>query len=248
MKFTDYYQVMGVTPTATADEIKTAYRKLARKFHPDVNKEPGTVKRFTDLGEANEVLEDPLRRAAYDKLRAAGWQDGQEMDTPPPQGSERASGPSDDESAQFSDFFQSMFGGQAPGGSRRRSTRSAYQERGDDIHATMSLHLEESYHGGERQFTLQSPMLDEHGVLVNQTRTLTVKIPTGVMQGTQIRLRGQGHPGSGADMNGDLYLEVAFAPHALYRSDGRDILLEVPIAPGRRSSAPRSMFRPWAGR
>jgi curved DNA-binding protein len=232
MIFTDYYRVMGIAPQATPDEIKTAYRKLARTYHPDVNQEPGTVKRFTDIGEANEVLEDPVRRAAYDKLRADGWQDGQEMHAqPPPQGRERSDGSAPGEDAQFSDFFQSMFGGRTSGARRRGSPRSDYQERGGDLHYTIAVTLEESFHGSKRQLTLQSPAIDEHGALAASSRTLTVTIPKGVLQGTQIRLRGQGHPGSNADLNGDLYLEVNLVKHALYRCAGGDVLLDVPIAP-----------------
>ncbi len=232
MKFTDYYRVMGVAPDATPDQIKTAYRKLARRYHPDVSKEPDTVKKFTEIGEANEVLEDPVRRAAYDKLRSDGWRDGQEMHAQPPsQDRGHSDGPINDGASQFSDFFESMFGGRSSGTQRRRSSRDAYQERGDDMHYTIAIALEESYHGAERQFTLQSPALDEHGALVDHSRTITVKIPKGVIQGTQIRLRGQGHPGSTADMNGDLYLEVDMSKHPMYRCDGCDILLDVPIAP-----------------
>jgi curved DNA-binding protein len=236
MKFKDYYRIMGVAPEATAEDIKIAYRKLARKYHPDVSKEPGTLERFTDLGEANEVLKDPQRRAAYDQLRAGGLRDGQEMDAPPPaQAFHRTGGFDEGEAAQFSqfsDFFQSLFGGSPPGGGRRGGFgRSAYHERGDDIHYIIAVSLEESYHGGERQFKLQAPTFNEHGDMASGIRTISVKIPKGVIQGTKIRLRGQGQPGANAESNGDLYLEVELAPHHRYRVDGRDLSLEVPIAP-----------------
>ena len=234
MKFKDYYRIMGVAPEATAEEIKTAYRKLARKHHPDVSKEKDAAHHFTELGEAYEVLKDPARRAAYDQLRTGGWRDGQEMDAPPPraEGAWRAGGPEMGEEVDFSDFFQSLFGRAGPmGGGGRGARRSAFPERGDDIHATLAVSLEEAYHGGERQFTLRAPTLDEHGALVNGQRTISVKIPAGVTTGTRMRLRGQGHPGSTPETNGDLYLEIELAPHHLYRVDGRDVALELPIAP-----------------
>lgn len=233
MKFKDYYRTLGVAPEATAEEIKTAYRKLARKYHPDVSKEPETERRFTEIGEANEVLKDPERRAAYDNLRASGLREGQEMDAPPPgQGFQRSHAGDQGESPDFSDFFQSLFGRQPPGGGRRGGfRRSAYQERGEDIHYTFPVSLEEAYHGGDRQFQLQAPTLDEHGGIVNGLRTISVKIPKGVTHGTKMRLRGQGQPGANADSNGDLYLEIELAPHHLYRVDGRDLTLELPIAP-----------------
>lgn len=234
MKFKDYYRIMGVASEATTEDIKTAYRKLARKYHPDVSKEPDTLKRFTELGEANEVLKDTARRAAYDQLRAGGLREGQEMDAPPPQdqGFHHPGSSDAGDDGDFSDFFQSMFGRSAPGGGRHGgSHRNAFHERGDDIHAVFAVSLEEAYHGGERQFTLRAPTRGEHGEIVNGQRTISVKIPAGVTQGTKMRLRGQGQPGATTDTNGDLYLEIELSPHRFYRIDGRDISLDVPIAP-----------------
>lgn len=233
MKFKDYYRIIGVAPEATADDIKTAYRKQARKYHPDVSKEPDAQKRFTDIGEANEALKDPTRRAAYDELRAGGWKEGQEMDAPPPRPQSAHDGGSfAGDGGDFSDFFQSLFGrGRAAGGRPGGGGRSAFHERGEDIHAAFAVTLEESYRGGERQFTLQVPTLDEHGDLVRGQRTISVKIPKGVTNGSKVRLRGQGHPGTTVDANGDLYLEIELAPHRLFRIDGRDLSLDVPIAP-----------------
>lgn len=233
MNFKDYYRIIGVPPKATADEIKIAYRTLARKYHPDVSKEPDAEKRFTDIGEANEALKDPARRAAYDELRAGGWKEGQEIDAPPPRPQAEAGGGSfSGEGADFSDFFQSLFGrGRSSGGRPGGATRSAFHERGDDIHASFVVTLEESYRGGERQFTLQSPTIDAGGELVRGQRTITVKIPAGVTDGSKVRLRGQGHPGVTGDLNGDLYLEIELAPHRRFRVDGRNLSLDVPIAP-----------------
>ena len=232
MKFKDYYRIIGVPPEATADEIKIAYRKLARKYHPDVNKAADAEKRFTELGEANEALKDPARRAAYDELRAGGWKEGQEIDVPQRRQASSGGASFFGEGADFSDFFQSMFGrGQSAGRRSGGSTRSGYHDRGDDIHAPFAVTLEESYHGGERQFTLQSPTIDEHGEMVRDQRTISVKIPKGVTDGSKVRLRGQGHPGATVEANGDLYLEIELAPHRFFRVDGRDLALEVPITP-----------------
>jgi curved DNA-binding protein len=233
MKFKDYYRILGVAPEATAEEIKIAYRKLARKYHPDVSKEPGTELRFTEIGEANEVLRDPQRRAAYDTLRAGGWRDGQEIDaTPPAQEYHRTGGDDEAEAAYFSDFFQSLFGGPPRGGGRRGGFgRNAFHERGDDIHHALAVSLEESYRGCERQLQVLSPQFNEQGEIASRMRTISVKIPKGVIQGAQMRLRGQGQSGARAELNGDLYLEIDLAPHRLYRVDGRDLSMEVPIAP-----------------
>lgn len=236
MKFKDYYRVMAIAPEATADDIKSAYLKLARKYHPDVSKAAGTEKLFTDLVEANEVLKDPVKRTEYDKLRAAGFRDGQEMDAPSPARESRRgrASPDGEEEAYFRDFFQSQFGGPAPGSGRSGrggSGRSAYHERGDDMHYKFVVSLEESYHGGERQFTLQTPSFSDNGEILSGIRTISVKISKGVIQGTKMRLRGQGHPGITAESNGDLYLEVELAPHHLYRVDGHDLFLDVPITP-----------------
>jgi curved DNA-binding protein len=233
MKFKDYYRIMEVAPQATAEEIKTAYRKLARKYHPDVNKDAGAQKSFTDLGEANEVLKDPKRRAAYDELRAGGWKDGQEVDGPPQAHDFRDSGESDPSgAAHFSDFFRSFFGGSSTGGRRDAGFgRTAFQERGEDIHYRLVVSVEESFHGGERDIRLQLPALDESGQMVGKERSLTVKIPKGVLPGTHLRLRGQGQQGASAALHGDLYLEIELAPHHLYRVDGRNLTIDVPIAP-----------------
>ena len=228
MQFKDYYRILGVRPEATPDEIKTAYRALARKYHPDVSKERDAQQRFTELGEANEALKDPAKRAAYDELRAAGFKEGQEMDAPPPRRQADHGGDAGgDGNPDFSDFFQSLFG-------RARGHgfgRTAFHERGEDIHATFGVTLEEAYRGGERQFSLQVPALGADGTVVQEQRTITVKIPQGVANGSRMRLRGQGRPGASAELNGDLYLEIELAPHRLFRVDGRDVLLEVPLAP-----------------
>lgn len=232
MKFKDYYKVIGVPPEATADEIKAAYRALARKYHPDVSKVAGAQQRFIEIGEANEVLKDPARRVAYDKLRAAGWKEGQEIE--PPQSARdhghqgEAGEVNGDEGERFSDFFQSLFGRRAQGGPGGYD-RGAFHERGEDIHFTMPVTLEESYSGGERQLRFQAPDAGTHGAATASMRTIAVKIAKGAIQGSMMRLRGQGHPGSSADLSGDLYLQVDLVPHRWYQVDGRNVSLPVPI-------------------
>jgi curved DNA-binding protein len=232
VKFKDYYRVIGVPPEATADEIKLAYRALARKFHPDVSKVAGAQQRFIEIGEANEVLKDPERRAAYDRLRAEGWKEGQEINAPQPardrgqRGS--AAGTDDGEGEHFSDFFESLFGRRSHGG-RGGFERGSFQQRGQDIHFTLPVTLEESFQGGERQLKFQVPDAEFQGAATAAPRTITVKVAKGAIQGTTMRLRGQGHPGSSADLAGDLYLQVELVPHRWYQVDGRNLSLVVPI-------------------
>jgi curved DNA-binding protein len=232
MEYKDYYKLMGVSRDATQDDIKRAYRKLARKYHPDVSKESDAEERFKEMGEAYEVLKDPEKRAAYDQL-GASWKAGQEFRPPPDwdAGFEfRGGGYTDADAADHSAFFEELFGRRyagAAGGTRRRTFRM----RGEDHHAKVLIDLEDSYNGATRSLTLQVPELTEDGHLVTREHTLNVRIPKGVRSGQQIRLAGQGGPGVGGGEPGDLYLEVEFRDHPLYSVDGGDIYLELPIAP-----------------
>ena len=234
MEFKDYYQTLGVAREAGADEIKRAYRKLARKYHPDVSKEPDAEKRMKEINEANAVLSDPEKRAAYDQLgpHASG------QDFRPPPGwdagfefSEHGRG--GPESAEFSDFFSEIFGRMGREGPqrRRRSADGAATYPGNDHHARILLEIEDSFAGASRQISLRAPKLDPRGHVVLEERTLSVKIPRGIREGQIIRLAGQGEPGIGNGKAGDLLLEVQFAPHARFRTDGRDLLLTLPVAP-----------------
>jgi curved DNA-binding protein len=216
LEFKDYYQTLGVARDAPADAIKKAYRKLARKYHPDVSKEPDAGKRMAEINEANTVLSDPEKRAAYDQL----GQHGPGEDFRPPPGwdagfefSEHAR-PRDE--AGFSDFFSEIFGrmGHGAGASRAHG----------DHHARVLLDLEDAFTGPTRQLSLRMPKLDEKGRLALEERTLDVKIPKGIREGQVIRLAGQGTAG-------DLLLEVQFKPHARFRTDGRDLLLSLPVSP-----------------
>jgi curved DNA-binding protein len=228
MEFKDYYKTMGVSREATQDEIKRAYRKLARKYHPDVSKEPDAEARFKELGEAYEVLKDPEKRAAYDQL-GSRWKAGQEFHPPPDwdAGFEFSGGFADAGASPFSDFFETLFGRDYGAG----GAGAAFRARGQDHHARILIDLEDAYHGAARTITLHAPELDPQGRVSTRERTLNVRIPKGVRQGQHIRLAGQGSPGLGGGQAGDLYLEVEFKPHRLYRVEGRDLYLDLPLAP-----------------
>lgn len=231
MEFKDYYKVLGVEKSATADEIKKAFRKLARKYHPDVSKEPDAEARMKEVNEAFAVLSDPEKRAAYDNL-GQGFQAGQEFRPPPNwdtgfEFSERTF--SDAEAADFSDFFSEIFGSRM--GRTASRGRTHFQARGEDHYAKIELDLEDAYHGASRTLTLRSPQVDDHGRVSLSERSLDVRIPKGVREGQLIRLAGQGNPGIGGGQAGDLFLEVHFKPHPRYRVEERDVYATLPIAP-----------------
>ena len=231
MRYKDYYAVMGVERGASQDDIKRAYRRLARKYHPDVSKEDDAEERFKEVGEAYEVLKDPEKRAAYDQL-GANWKAGQDF-RPPPDWNEgfefHRGGFSGATSEQFSDFFDSLFGRGAPGGGF--ASRRAFHARGEDTYARVLIDLEDAYSGKTRTVTLEHPEIGPDGRPSVKQRTLNVRIPKGVRQGQQIRLAGQGSPGVGQGKSGDLLLEVAFRPHRFYRVEGKDVYLDLPVAP-----------------
>jgi len=235
MEYKDYYKILGVERTASQDDIKRAYRKLARTFHPDVNKEAAAEAKFKDAGEAYEVLKDPEKRAAYNEL-GANWKQGQEFRPPPnwDQGFEfSGAGDAEAHSAQFSDFFEGLFG-QARAGGRGRggfSGRREYHAQGEDHHAKVVIDLRDAYNGAKRSISLRMPEVDEEGHVAVKERTLNVTIPKGVREGQHIRLAGQGSPGIGRGQPGDLYLEVAFAPDPVFRVEGKDVYVDLPIAP-----------------
>ena len=224
MEFKDYYQALGVARDAPADVVKRAYRKLARKYHPDVSKEPDAGKRMAEINEANSVLSDPEKRAAYDQLGQhqpgqdfrppPGWDDGMEFS-----GREF----SGRESAEFSDFFSEIFG-------RRAAQGSSFHSNTNDHHARVLLDLEDAYTGAERQLALRVPKVDAKGRVSLEARTLNVKIPAGIREGQVIRLAGQGSAMNG-EKPGDVLLEVAFKPHARFHPQGRDLHLTLPVAP-----------------
>ena len=231
MEFKDYYKALGVARDAGQDEIKRAYRRLARKYHPDVNKAAEAEQRFKEIGEAYEVLKDPEKRAAYDRI-GSGWQEGQEFRPPPDwnTGFEFSGGGYTGASAHFSDFFEELFG--RPGMGRGFQTRrGAFRAKGEDHHARIMINLEDSFHGAVQTISLQVSDLDSGGRLVVSPHTLNVRIPRGIMEGQSIRLAEQGGQGFGGGPRGDLYIEVVFHPHRLFRAEKRDIYLELPITP-----------------
>lgn len=229
MEFKDYYEALGVTRDATADDIKKAFRRQARKYHPDVSKEPDAEARMKDVNEAFAVLSDTEKRAAYDQL-GQRYHAGQEFRPPPDwdAGFEYSGGGfSDAQAAGFSDFFSELFGsrmGRAAGGHH-------FHARGEDHHAKVMLDLEDAYHGAARTMTLHVPRTDERGHVMLAEHTLQVQIPKGVREGQLIRLAGQGSPGMGGGPSGDLYLEIHFKPHSRYRVEGRDVYTTLPLAP-----------------
>lgn len=236
MEFKDYYQVLGVDRDASEDQIKKAFRRLARKHHPDISKAADSQSRMQELNEAHEVLRDPARRAAYDRV-GKGVQGGQEFQPPPgwDSGFEFSGGPVEPgDGADHSAFFEALFGAARRGGPRSRAGDhfdAPRAMRGQDHHAKIVVPIELSFSGGTRQVTLHSPALDAAGHLTLQERTLEIGIPQGVRAGQQIRLAGKGGAGFGDAPPGDLYLEVEFAPHTLWRVDGRDLFHTLRVAP-----------------
>ena len=232
MDYKDYYKAMGVERGASQDEIKRAYRKLARKYHPDVSKESEAEARFKELGEAYAVLKDPEKRAAYDEL-GAEWQAGQDFRPPPDWGTGfEFSGTGFDgaDAAAYSDFFESLFG-RGMGSRYHTRTGHGFQARGEDHHAKVLVDLEDAYNGATRAISLRAPELDDSGHVTTKDRTLNIKIPKGIRQGQRIRLSGQGSPGHGGGKAGDLYLEIEFRPHQRYTLDGRNVYLDLPVTP-----------------
>lgn len=228
MEFRDYYQTLGVDKTATAGEIKKAYRKLARKFHPDVSKEPDAEGRMKDLNEANAVLSDVEKRAAYDQL-GKRYRAGEEFQPPPDwdAGFEFSGGGfSAADMGDNSDFFASLFGG---GG--RAGKSAGFRMQGEDHHAKVLIDLADAYRGAAREIRLRKPWVDEQGRVSMREHTLNVRIPAGVKEGQHIRLTGQGGPGVGGAASGDLYLEIHFRPDPRYRVDGRNVYETVPVTP-----------------
>jgi curved DNA-binding protein len=227
MKYKDYYKILGVPRDAKAEDIKKAYRRQARKFHPDVSKETGAEEKFKDINEANEVLSDAEKRSAYDQL--GYYQPGQDFRPPPNwggRGARSASG-ADFSGMDFSDFFSQMFGGDMGGGGQPGSAhrRSRAAPRGQDIEATLTLSLEEAFLGCEKQISL--PGRAQAG----GQNSVKMRIPAGSLPGQRLRLAGKGEVSPMGGPAGNLLLTLQIAPHALYRLEGKDIYLDTPITP-----------------
>ena len=231
LEYKDYYKALGISKSATQKEVQSAYRKLARKLHPDVNKKPDAEESFKAINEAYEVLKDPEKRERYDTL-GANWREGERYNPPP--GNENihfdfGSG----NAGQFSDFFEGLFG-HGRGSSRFSQEMPGWAMRGADQETDIELTLEEAYNGVTKTLRLQQ-LEPEGSAYVQKSREVNVNIPSGVSEGSRIRLSGQGGPGSGGQ-NGDLYLRVRFLPHKLFKITGM-------IWKQKRSSVPGK--QPW---
>ncbi len=227
MEFKDYYQILGVQPDAEQKDIKTAYRKLARKYHPDVNPEKGAEDKFKEVAEAYEVLKDAERRAEYDELRQYRAQAGGNRSggfEPPPGWQGGGAGGRHFE-GDFSDFFNSIFGGGA-GGFRQQQSGL----RGQDAEIEMPIFLEETLAETSKRVEYAIPVY-ENGQVREMKKSLSVKIPAGVADGERIRLKGQGGAGLGDGPNGDLYLHIRLVPHPLFDVEGHNLVVTVPLAP-----------------
>ncbi|MBE0440101.1 MAG: DnaJ domain-containing protein [Gammaproteobacteria bacterium] len=230
MEYKDYYQILGVSRDVSPEDLKKAYRKLARKYHPDVSKEANAEAKFKEVGEAYEALKDPEKRAQYDRF-GSNYKNGQSFTPPPGWGGGHGGGASD-----FSSFFESMFGG---GGRRGGGSSDSFFAQGEDVNAKITISLEEAFKGAQKAIRRPNGS--------NQTGTLNVKIPAGITAGKKIRLSGQGKASMGGSA-GDLLLEIAIAPHAFYRLEDKDIYLDLPIAPWEAALGAKVTVPTLAGR
>lgn len=256
VEYKDYYKLLGVTKAASQEELSKAFKKLARKHHPDLNpNNPDAEKNFKEINEAYEVLKDPEKRKLYDSL-GPNWKDGQNFQPPPGfenvrfhfggAGGGPGGGPGGQQfdAGAFSDFFETLFGGAAGGGGACFRDASGFSggpggfggfsrgpSRGQDVTASLDLTLEEAYRGGAKAISLQEQTLRPDGSPAMQTKTLSVNIPAGVRDGAKIRLGGQGNPGAGGGRAGDLYLKVRILPHALFKLEESNVILDLPLSP-----------------
>ena len=230
MDFKDYYKILGVEPTADDKAIKAAYRKLARKYHPDVSKEKDAEAKFKDASEAYEALKSADKRAEYDDLRKYG-QHGQPFQGPPGWQGRGGFGGGQD-TGDFSDFFSSIFGNRGGGGFGGGQSGRSAGRRGQDVEMELPIFLEESLSTESKKVTFQVPQYNAAGQHVSNTsKSLNVKIPAGVADGERIRLKGQGAPGIGGGANGDLFLIIRFAPHPKFDVEGENLIITLPLAP-----------------
>jgi curved DNA-binding protein len=232
MKYKDYYQALGVERNASADEIKKAYRKLAHRYHPDISKDAKGEEKFKEIAEAYATLKDPEKRQEYDSLgrRPAG-----EDFTPPPGWQQQyGAGASAFDDVDLADILNAFRGGggKAAGrGDGRARSWSSFPAAGEDYEISVTITLEKVYSGGETDITVELPEHDEHGLPHRVARTFRVSIPAGATEGQRLRLPGKGGAGRNGGKPGDLYLVLHIAPHPLYRVSGRDLYLDLPLAP-----------------
>ncbi len=245
MKYRDYYKILGVSRSATQEEIQRAYRKLARKYHPDINKDPDAEEKFKEINEAYEVLRDPEKRKKYDKL-GTSWKHGEEFKPPDgwdlhvefeenPYGTTRKAycwGTKNSEN--FSDFFETLFGNKIFGQNYNKFCRRfdfIIPKNGRDYEASIRISLEEAFKGGTKNVTIETKKLDYSGKPILKKNTYQIKIPPGILPGQKIRLAGQGEEGINGGKRGDLYLTVEIEPHPVFKLKGRDIYMDLPITP-----------------
>lgn len=241
VKFRDYYEILGIQRAAAQDEIQRAYRKLARKYHPDVNKSAGAEDKFKEINEAYEVLKDPEKRKMYDQL-GPDWRSGQDFRPPPGWnvhydfgggGAQQWGG-----AGGFSDFFESLFGGaggfrqaQRGGAGRGFGQGAVWRQAGADQETTIRISLEDAFRGGTRPIVLQTQAINPNGQIEVQEKRYDVKIPAGMLTGQKIRLPSQGGEGVGGGPRGDLYLKIEIEPHPVFTLKGRDLYMDVPVSP-----------------
>lgn len=231
MEYKDYYKIMALKRDASPEDIKRSYRKLARKYHPDISSDSDAENKFKELSEAYEVLKDPQKRATYDRLDP-NLKAGQEFHTPPNRdaayqfNSEQFNNIN---AANFSDFFSELFGQR----DRSENTQQGRQfnRRGQDSHSSTWIDLQDTFLGANRRINLQTQNIDNQGKIQTSSRAINIKIPKGIKDGQQIRLAGQGQVGMGDAENGDLYLQIHFNPHRFYRVEGQDLYIQLPVAP-----------------
>ena len=236
MQFKDYYETLGLERGASQDDIKKAYRRLARRYHPDVSDAPDAEARFKEVGEAYEVLKDPEKRAAYDEF-GQDWKAGQDFRPPPGWDAGFEFSGAGTGASGFSDFFETLYGeGRAGGFSRGpdgfgRHGGQRAGLKGEDHHARVLIALEDAYTGGSRTITLRTPGIADDGRVGTKARSIRVSIPKGITAGKRIRLAGQGAPGGPGARPGDLFLEIEFEPHPIFAVEDSDVLLTLPVAP-----------------
>jgi len=249
MEYRDYYKLLGVSRTASKDEISKAFKKLARKYHPDLNPNNADAEaKFKEINEAYEVLKDQKKRKMYDQF-GSNWEHGQNFQPPP--GYENMNfgggGFGGGGAGGFSDFFETIFGGAGPGGAQFRGGfgggpggpggfggGGGFQQRprrGSDSEASYELTLDEAYRGGKKSVTLQEQTSGPEGIPRMTTKTLEINVPAGIKDGQKIRLAGQGNPGLSGGSKGDLYLKIRLMPHHLFKVTDADIVLDLPLSP-----------------
>jgi curved DNA-binding protein len=242
MEYKDYYKLLGVSRSASKDEIGKAFKKLARKYHPDLNPNDATAEaKFKEINEAYEVLKDEKKRKLYDQF-GSDWEHGQNFQPPPGYENMNFGGGGGFQQGGFSDFFETIFGGGgggfrggfSQGGFSQGGFGGSYQQRprrGSDSEAVYELTLDEAYRGGSKSITLQEQVAGPDGIPRMTTKTLDVKVPAGIKDGQKIRLAGQGNPGMGGGSKGDLYLRIKLLPHHLFKVNDNDVILDLPLAP-----------------